>query len=49
MKKITITFNFDEKDEFQICKDLDSIKKLIKPYAIDSKVDIKKERKKMIL
>lgn len=46
MKKITITFNFDEKNESQVYKDLNSIKKLIEPYAVDTKADVKKARKK---
>lgn len=46
MKKVTITFNYDEKDEGQISTDLNSIMKLIEPYAIDSKLDVKKARKK---
>lgn len=46
MKKVTLTFNFDEKNEEQVCKDLNSFKRLIEPYAVDAKADVKRARKK---
>lgn len=35
-----------KKNESQVYKDLNSIKKLIEPYAVDTKSDVKKARKK---